>query len=86
MRECPYSFESDAERLVYEKRRSVTHLPSRFQMLRIASYIRQAEWESEVALQEAKTKAQARLKAAATRAHNADPWGMKAMRALTEIA
>jgi hypothetical protein len=53
-REIPHSFKSDASDLVYRTRRSVTHLPTRFQLLRIAVYIRQMEWESKIASQAAR--------------------------------
>jgi hypothetical protein len=61
-REIPHSFKSDASDLVYTTRRSVTHLPTRFQLLRIAAYIRQMEWESEIASQAARAIPDARQK------------------------
>ena len=78
----PYSFKSEAFDLIHKARRSVEHLPTRFQMLRIADYIRLVEWGVYEAEERKKCLAHAKTLAAATRARNADPFGFKATREL----
>lgn len=78
----PYSFESEASKLVYRIRRDVTDIRTRFQLIRIADYIRKTEWDTKQAEQRAKTRAEANRKAKATREHNKDPFGFEATRKL----
>lgn len=78
----PFSFESEAAKLVWTLRRQVIDTKTRFQMMRIAEYIRQAEFDAIRAEDRLRVLAQAKAKSAATRAHNADPFGFKATREL----